>query len=212
MTARRWPISSRADRDTWSTASRPTACSGMATRGVLRVKLRATGRACHSAAPENGISAIDLLIDALIRLRTLPLPADPDLGSTYYTIGLIDGGVAPNVVSPHASAEVAVPDCRTTRTRCWSAIQPLADTVDISEVLRVPPVRLHTLEGFESAVFPFTTDVPLLGAWGTPLLFGPGSFLVAHTGRGASATRRARRRGRYVRPARGDAAWRWSRH
>jgi acetylornithine deacetylase len=63
----------------------------------------------------------------------------------------------------------------------WSAIQPLADTVDISEVLRVPPVRLHTLEGFESAVFPFTTDVPLLGAWGTPLLFGPGSFLVAHT-------------------------------
>ena len=23
--------------------------------------------------------------------------------------------------------------------------------------------------------------MPLLGAWGTPLLFGPGSFLVAHT-------------------------------
>jgi len=153
---------------------------GVATRGVLRVKLRATGRACHSAAPENGISAIDLLIDALIRLRTLPLPADPVLGSTYYTIGLIDGGVAPNVVSPHASAELLfriVGDA----DEVWSAIQPLADTVDISEVLRVPPVRLHTLEGFESAVFPFTTDVPLLGAWGTPLLFGPGSFLVAHT-------------------------------
>jgi hypothetical protein len=42
-------------------------------------------------------------------------------------------------------------------------------------------VRLHTLDGFEAAVFPFTTDVPLLGAWGTPLLFGPGSFLLAHT-------------------------------
>ena len=116
----------------------------------------------------------------MIRLRTLPLPTDPVLGSTYYTIGLIDGGVAPNVVSPHASAELLfriVGDA----DEVWSAIQPLADTVDISEVLRVPPVRLHTLEGFESAVFPFTTDVPLLGAWGTPLLFGPGSFLVAHT-------------------------------
>ena len=78
----------------------------LATRGNLRVRLRATGRACHSAAPENGISAIDLLIDALVKLRTLPLPADPELGSTYYTIGLIEGGVAPNVVSPHASAEV----------------------------------------------------------------------------------------------------------
>jgi acetylornithine deacetylase len=30
-------------------------------------------------------------------------------------------------------------------------------------------------------VFPFTTDVPFLDRWGTPLLFGPGSFLVAHT-------------------------------
>jgi len=153
---------------------------GIATRGVLRVKMRAHGRACHSAAPENGISAIDLLIDALVRLRTLPLPTDPVLGSTYYTVGLIDGGVAPNVVSPHASAEllfriVGDPDA------VLAAIQPLTTTVEIAEVLRVPPVRLHTLAGFESAVFPFTTDVPLLGAWGTPLLFGPGSFLVAHT-------------------------------
>jgi acetylornithine deacetylase len=153
---------------------------GIATRGVLRVKIRAHGRACHSAAPENGISAIDLLIDALVRLRTLPLPTDPVLGSTYYTVGLIDGGVAPNVVSPHASAEllfriVGDPDA------VLAAIQPLTSTVEIAEVLRVPPVRLHTLAGFESAVFPFTTDVPLLGAWGTPLLFGPGSFLVAHT-------------------------------
>jgi acetylornithine deacetylase len=32
-----------------------------------------------------------------------------------------------------------------------------------------------------TAVFPFTTDVPLLSAWGQPLLFGPGSILVAHT-------------------------------
>src|SRR4051794_37393019 len=50
-----------------------------ATRGVLRVKLHARGRACHSAAPENGISAIDVLIDALVRLRGLPLPVDADL-------------------------------------------------------------------------------------------------------------------------------------
>jgi acetylornithine deacetylase len=53
--------------------------------------------------------------------------------------------------------------------------------VAIEEVLRVPPVRLHVVDGFETAVFPFTTDIPLLARWGTPLLFGPGSFLVAHT-------------------------------
>ena len=45
----------------------------------------------------------------------------------------------------------------------------------------MPTVRLHTVAGFAPRVFPFTTDVPLLDRWGTPLLFGPGSFLVAHT-------------------------------
>jgi len=48
-------------------------------------------------------------------------------------------------------------------------------------VLRVPMVRMHTIPGIPAAVFPFTTDVPFLDRWGTPLLFGPGSILVAHT-------------------------------
>ena len=30
-------------------------------------------------------------------------------------------------------------------------------------------------------MFPYTTDVPLLTRWGTPLLLGPGSIHVAHT-------------------------------
>ncbi len=45
----------------------------------------------------------------------------------------------------------------------------------------MPPVRLHTIPGIASASFPFTTDIPLLDRWGVPLLFGPGSFLLAHT-------------------------------
>src|SRR6185436_1158165 len=39
---------------------------GTGTRGVLRLTLRAEGRAAHSAMPEHGESAIDKLIDALI--------------------------------------------------------------------------------------------------------------------------------------------------
>lgn len=153
-----------------------------ATRGNLRVRLRATGRAAHSAAPEHGISAIDRLLDALIQLRSLPLPADPELGKTYYTVGLIEGGVAPNVIPPHASAEVMF--------RTIGPPEPLLDLlralhplVEIEEVLRVPHVRFERIPapGVESAVFPFTTDVPLLSRWGRPLLFGPGSFLLAHT-------------------------------
>jgi acetylornithine deacetylase len=144
------------------------------------LKLTASGRAAHSAAPEHGESAIDKLIDALVYLRTLDLPADPDLGRTFYSVGLIDGGVAPNVVSPHASAEVMFRTIGPPED-VLAAISPLHSLVAIDEVLRVPHVRLHVVEGFDTAVFPFTTDIPLLHRWGTPLLFGPGSFLVAHT-------------------------------
>ena len=35
--------------------------------------------------------------------------------------------------------------------------------------------------GFEVAPVAYTSDIPLLGKWGTPLLFGPGSIHVAHT-------------------------------
>ena len=151
-----------------------------ATRGIVRLKLTATGRAAHSSAPEHGESAIDKLLDALIRMRSIAWPDDPELGKTFYTIGLIEGGIAPNVISPSASAEVMFritgsPDDVIARA---GVLEPL---VTIEEVLRVPMVRLQTIEGMPSAVFPFTTDVPLLDHWGAPILYGPGSFLVAHT-------------------------------
>jgi acetylornithine deacetylase len=153
---------------------------GLATRGILRLKLRASGRAAHSSFPELGESAIDTLIDALIELRSIALPDDPVLGRTHYTIGLIDGGVAPNVVSPSAEAEVmfrTVGDAAEVRR----AVAPLERRVAIEHVLEVPPVRLTTVPGFDVEVFPYTTDIPFLARWGEPLLFGPGSIHAAHT-------------------------------
>ena len=62
-----------------------------------------------------------------------------------------------------------------------AAMNVIEQLVTIEPVLDIPAVRMHTIEGFETAVFPYTTDVPLLTNWGTPLLLGPGSILVAHT-------------------------------
>ncbi|MBI4887608.1 MAG: M20/M25/M40 family metallo-hydrolase [Acidobacteria bacterium] len=153
---------------------------GAATRGVLRVRLKAEGRAAHSAFPELGESAIDKLLDALMVIRGLTLPDDPLLGRTHYTVGLIEGGVAPNVVSAHASAELLfriVSDADPVR----EALRVVEGLVAVEHVLDIPAVRLHVVDGFETAVFPYTTDVPLLGRWGRPLLVGPGSVHVAHT-------------------------------
>jgi len=153
---------------------------GAATRGILRVRIHADGRAAHSSFPELGESAIDKLLDALMVLRGVDLPDDPLLGRTHYTVGLIEGGVAPNVVSPHASAELmfrTVGDGASVR----EALSVVESLVSIEHILDIPAVRMHTLPGFDTAVFPYTTDVPLLTRWGTPLLVGPGSIHVAHT-------------------------------
>jgi acetylornithine deacetylase len=153
---------------------------GLATRGILRLRLRAGGRAAHSSFPELGESAIDKLIDALVELRAIPLPVDPILGRTHYTIGLVAGGVAPNVVSPSAEAEVMFRTvCDATEVR--RAVEKLEKRLAIEHVLEVPPVRLRTVTGFDAEVFPYTTDIPFLASWGEPLLFGPGSIHVAHT-------------------------------
>jgi acetylornithine deacetylase len=153
---------------------------GIATRGILRVNLTARGRAAHSSYPELGESAIEKLLDALVALRAIELPEDALMGRTHYTVGVMNGGVAPNVIPSAAEAEVmfrtvgGLPELR-------HSLTALEKWVTLDEVLEVPPVTMPSVPGFETASFPYTTDIPFLSRWGTPLLYGPGSIHVAHT-------------------------------
>ncbi|MGH9145213.1 MAG: M20/M25/M40 family metallo-hydrolase [Vicinamibacterales bacterium] len=153
---------------------------GVATRGVLRVRLTARGRASHSSYPELGESAIEKLIDAIVRLRTMDMPEDPVMGRTHYTVGVIAGGIAANVVPPEADAEVVF---RTVRDidRIRESLTSLEPLVTWEEIVEVPPVTMTKVPGFETAAFPYTTDIPFLDRWGQPLLLGAGSILVAHS-------------------------------
>jgi acetylornithine deacetylase len=156
---------------------------GTATRGGLRVRLHAAGRAAHSGYPELGESATEKLLDCLDILRRAEWPADPVLGRTHFNIGLLSGGVAPNVIPPQAQAELffrTVGDADVIRRRLHELV---GGRVRVEETAYVPLVRLHTVPGFETAVFSYATDVPFLSRWGTPLLYGPGSIHVAHTDR-----------------------------
>jgi len=88
--------------------------------------------------------------------------------------------VAPNVVSPHAAAELMfriVGDA----APIYDALRVVEGLVSIEPILEIPTVHMHRVGGFETAVFPYTTDVPVLTRWGRPLLIGPGSILTAHT-------------------------------
>ena len=156
---------------------------GAATRGVYRVRLLAEGRAAHSGYPELGESAIEKLIDVLVAMRTAPWPSDQVLGTTHYNIGVIKGGVAHNVIPPNADAEITFRSIGEHEQIRRVLLELTRDRVRVEDILEVPPVRLRTHPGFETAVFAYTTDIPLLDRWGAPFLLGPGSITVAHTDR-----------------------------
>jgi acetylornithine deacetylase len=154
----------------------------LGSKGALRFEIVAAGRMAHSAYPELGESAIEKLLNALDRIRKLPLPVDATLGPSTLNIGIIRGGRAPNVIPDEAVAEIfirVVGDVTALRQQIKAAAAPDAEA---QEVLFIPAVRLGSLPGFSTTVVAYTTDIPAFGdAWGQPFLLGPGTIHVAHT-------------------------------
>jgi len=154
----------------------------LGSKGALRYEIAATGRMAHSAYPELGESAIDKLLDALARIRAIPLPVDDLLGPSTLNIGTIAGGRAPNVIADAATAEIfvrLVGDSTATKDAIAAAV---AGKAEAREMIEIPALRLGSLPGMQTTVVAFTTDIPAFGdAWGTPFLIGPGSIHVAHT-------------------------------
>ncbi|HEV2177825.1 MAG TPA: M20/M25/M40 family metallo-hydrolase [Terriglobia bacterium] len=154
------------------------------TKGSLWLDLRARGRMAHSAYPHLGESAIEKLLDALAALRRMPLSEDSVLGRATMNIGLVSGGRAANVVPDEAQARVlfrTVPEPAGTPELRQEIERAVAGRCDCDFVRETPPLQMEHLDGFETEVFAFTTDLPSLTNWGRPLLIGPGSITVAHT-------------------------------
>jgi acetylornithine deacetylase len=152
-----------------------------ATKGSLRLTINTSGRASHSAYPEQGESAIEKLLDILDKIRKSDWPVDEILGETTCNIGLISGGTRANVVPASAQAVLQlrlVNEVRPVKAILEAAINGRAEVQYLSEH---DPVHLLTIDDLEQCVVRFTTDIPYLSHWGTPLLLGPGSILNAHT-------------------------------
>ena len=151
-------------------------------KGALRYELVATGRMAHSAYPELGDSAIHKLLEALWEVQRIPLPVDAVLGPSTLNIGVISGGRAPNVIADEARAEILIRLVGDSAETKRAMERAAAGRVDLREVLEIPAVRLNSVDGVDTTVVAFTTDIPAFGGqWGEPFLIGPGSIHVAHT-------------------------------
>jgi acetylornithine deacetylase len=153
----------------------------LGSKGALRVEVTARGRAAHSAYPQQGESAIVKLLDVLHDIRALAMPTHPVLGETTCNIGTIAGGIQANVIPDFAKAELMLRIVTDTGSIKSLLAQTIAGRAEIHCNFECDPILLEALEGFETTVAAFTTDIPLLTNWGKPLLLGPGSILDAHT-------------------------------
>jgi acetylornithine deacetylase len=150
-------------------------------KGSQRVTVRIRGRAAHSAYPQLGRSAIEPMLALLPTIHQLQLPSDPVLGDTTVNVGTIRGGTEANIIPALCEAEVMF--------RLVGPVDPLRAMLEewargkaeLEWGSYIPAQHFHTISGFDVAPVAYTTDIPLLNRWGTPLLFGPGSIHVAHT-------------------------------
>lgn len=151
-------------------------------KGCLRIRAEARGISGHSSAPEIGRSAVLPLLDFLAGLRATKVAADPVFGETTMNIGVLEAGTAPNVIADSARAEILF----RTGSRIealLSLIEPPPGGVRLEVPYRSDPILFRVPRGLPSKpeVVSFACDLPLLPAWGEPLLVGPGSILDAHT-------------------------------
>lgn len=150
-------------------------------KGSLRATLRFRGRAAHSAYPELGKSAIEPMLALLPTIDKLKLPSDPVLGATTVNIGVIKAGTAGNIIPDLAEVELMfrlVGDVKPVKAALEKWV---GDAAELEYGSHIPAQKFETIPGFDVAPVAYTSDIPLLGKWGKPLLFGPGSIHVAHT-------------------------------
>ncbi len=152
-------------------------------KGNLRVDIRARGKMAHSAYPHLGVNAIDKLLDVLAEVRRIPLPVSPALGPSTMNIGVITGGRAANVVPDEAVAQILIRIVEDSTPLRRHITEIVGDRCELTLVRDTPVLMMERLDGYETDVVAFTTDLPSLTNWGRPLLLGPGSISTAHTER-----------------------------
>lgn len=150
-------------------------------KGIYKAKLCAHGVRGHSSQ-DVGPSAVHELVASLQALIASEWGDHALFGKGTLNVGQVKGGVAANVVAGEAEAEVlirTVEEPAAVERRLRSLLGPHVELE--AQYKAYAPVPFHVPGGAPSKVVAFGTDAPHMPSWGTPVLFGPGSILDAHT-------------------------------
>lgn len=153
-----------------------------AQKGVFFFEAVAHGKSSHSGYPENGVSAIEILLDFFNKIRNYSWPKNDTFGETFFNIGKIEGGEAVNALAFHAKAECGF--------RVVSPIEEIASElqklkpaeIEIQTISKTPALKLYCPEQIKDTIHVnYGSDVFFLQQNAPTLMLGPGSILDAHT-------------------------------
>ncbi|KAM0420458.1 hypothetical protein ACHAPT_011750 [Fusarium lateritium] len=156
-------------------------------KGGLGFTVKASGKAGHSGYPETGSNAIDSLVRGLGALQRVELPWSGEFGNSTLNIGKIEGGVAGNVIPASASATGGVRVAAGTPDEIRDLIRRAVLESDANlevefSTYGIGPVPIdHDVDGFETIILSYGTDIPNLKGDHKRYLYGPGTILNAHS-------------------------------
>ncbi|MBR1678469.1 MAG: M20/M25/M40 family metallo-hydrolase [Bacteroidales bacterium] len=159
-------------------------CMVSASKGTKSFDLTFTGEAFHSGYPQFGVSAVNLFVEFVNRLKEKDFGIDPVLGETTWNIGLVHSDNPQNILSPQLTCRLYF---RTTfvSDEAVSAWMKEAGTPEGGAVTVIPrggdtPATYWTIPGLVSKPVAFGSDAPHLTNFTHKAICGPGSITVAH--------------------------------
>ena len=156
-------------------------CMVSASKGTKSFDLKFTGEAFHSGYPQYGVSAVDLFVNFVNKLRDKDFGLDPVLGETTWNIGLVHSDNPQNILSPELTCRIYF---RTTFVSDEAVCKWMAEAqggrLAVTARGGDTPARYWTVEGLPSKSVAFGSDAPHLKNFTHKAICGPGSITVAH--------------------------------
>ncbi|KAF7541543.1 hypothetical protein G7Z17_g11942 [Cylindrodendrum hubeiense] len=159
-------------------------------KGALFCDVTAKGFPGHSGYPWLGKSANELMIRAFAKIFDTDLGSSELFGNTTVNVGRFNGGVASNVIPEFASVGMGIRVAIGPEESGAHIVQEKVEAIfkEISEDafdLQCTPgygsVGANCdVDGFDTIVVNYGTDIPNFKGDHTRYLYGPGNILVAH--------------------------------
>lgn len=92
-------------------------------KGHAGCTIRAKGKAGHSGYPWLGKSATEVIARLLVKVLDEDLGSSERFGNTTVNVGVLQGGVAANVIAEHASTSIALRIAAGNQTTGWDIVK-----------------------------------------------------------------------------------------